>query len=265
MANKRFTYSLLILFFVTISSCSRVPEKIIPERKMRSVLYDMKIAEAMVETNYETYPTSEERQRVYEAVFARHHITQAEYDSSLIWYGKNMDLYMSIYKLVLKDINANITAMGDVRPDPLSGKLSAKDSVDVWILGRSYTFNPQDFNPLVFDITPKRAYSSGSSYVLGFSVWGLSKGAKSKIHLRAQHADTIITANKEVLSDGYHEAVIQTVATKKVQSVNGYIMIYGTGHLYPPVYLDHLQLMKYNYGSKALTAPAPPSPDASSL
>ncbi|MDR3266488.1 MAG: DUF4296 domain-containing protein, partial [Tannerella sp.] len=76
------------------ASCSRVPNNVIPEKKMRNVLYDMQMAEAMVENEFEKYRTSEEKQKLYDAVFAKHKITQAKYDSSLIWYGENMDLYM---------------------------------------------------------------------------------------------------------------------------------------------------------------------------
>jgi hypothetical protein len=84
---------------------------------MRKVLYDMQMAEAIVSVEYEKYGTPEKKQKVYDAVFHKYGITQAEYDSSLIWYGKNMDLYMDVYKLVLKDIEKNIDLLGgETRP-----------------------------------------------------------------------------------------------------------------------------------------------------
>jgi hypothetical protein len=225
---------------------------------MQAVLYDMQIAEAIVETNYESYKTSDERQTVYDAVFAKHHITQAEYDSSLVWYGENMDLYMRIYKLVLKDINVHIASMGDIRPNPLSGEFSAKDSIDIWIYNRSFTFGKERiFNTLTFDIEPQKPYSSGSSYVLGLSVWGVSPHLKHKpkISINAMHNDTIISANKDITGDGYYETVLKTVATKQVKRIYGYIMMNNTDASYHRIYIDDIQLLKYNYGSHALTAP----------
>ena len=250
------------------ASCSRVPKHIISEKKMRAVLYDMQIAEAIVETNNESYGTSDKRQVVYNAVFTKHHITQAEYDSSLVWYGENMDLYMRIYKLVLRDINGSIAAMGDIKPNPLSGDVSAKDSIDIWIYNRSHIFNPERvFNMLTFDITPQKPYSSGSSYVFGLSVWGMPSGLKHKpkIHISALQADTIISVNKEITGDGYYEAVIRTVATKRVSRVYGYILVNDSEALYHHIYLNDIQLMKYNYGSKALTAPQTDSIPSSAL
>jgi hypothetical protein len=257
MTNRLRIYG--ILFFICIAaSCNKVPKHIIQEKEMRAVLYDMQIAEAIVETNYESYKTSDERQRVYAAVFAKHHITQAEYDSSLVWYGENMDLYMRIYNLVLKDINVSIASMGDIKPSPLSGEVSARDSIDIWIYNRSFIFETgRIFNTLTFDIEPQKPYSSGSSYVLTLSVWGVSPYLKHKpkISINAMHNDTIISVNKDITGDGYYETVIRTVATKQVKRVYGYVMMNDADASYHHIYLDDIRLMKYNYGSQALTAP----------
>jgi uncharacterized protein (UPF0248 family) len=218
----------------------------------------MQIAEAIVETNYESYRTSDERQTVYDAVFAKHHITQAEYDSSLVWYGENMGLYMRIYKLVLKDINEKIALLGDIKPNPLSGDVSAKDSIDIWIYNRNFTFNPERvFNTLAFDIEPQKPYSSGSSYVFGVSVWGISPNLKHKpkIRINAVHADTVISVHKDITGDGYYETILKTVATKQVKRVYGYIIMNDDATPYHRIYVDDIRLMKYNYGSKALPAP----------
>jgi hypothetical protein len=252
------TYRFLFLFLCIAVSCSRVPSHIIPEKKMRAALGDMQIAEAIIETNYESYKTSRDRQALYDAVFAKHRISQAEYDSSLVWYGENMELYMRIYRLVVKDISERIAAMGDIKPNPLSGDVSAKDSIDIWICNRSFTFRPeQAFNALTFDIEPQKPYSSGSSYVFGMSVWGVSPTLKHKpeIRISAVHADTVISVSREIDGDGYCAAVLRTVATKQVKRVYGAVVINDADASYHRIYIDDIRLMKYNYGSKALTAP----------
>jgi hypothetical protein len=223
---------------------------------MKKVLYDMQIAEAMVETNYEEFGTGEKRLAVYDGVFAKHNISQALYDSSLIWYGSNMNLYMSIYKLVLKDVNENIALLGDIAPNPLSGEVSAKDSIDIWILKRSFNFNPQRlFNVLSFDLSPKVPYSSGSSYVFGMSVWGVPYDNKPVIKLYAAHSDTTISTSKTIDEDGYVEATVKTIVDKQVRRVYGYVFFNDRNLYYNSVYLNNIRLMKYNYGSKAATAP----------
>ena len=247
MTNRLSIYCLITIICIT-ASCSRVPKHIISERKMRVVLYDMQLAEAFVEKMPESFPTSDDRMTVYEAVFAKHQITQAEYDSSLIWYGKHMDLYMGIYRLVLKDINANLTAYTAVKPDPISGDVSDSDTVDIWIFDRSHVFKPERvFNTLRFDIFPHNAYSSGSSYVFQLSVWGIPPLLKNKpkIHLSALQADTIISINKEITGDGYYEAVVRTIDSLDVKRIYGYIYLNESDAAFHRIYLNDIRLMKY--------------------
>ena len=255
MTSKLRIYGIFILIGLA-ASCSRVPKDIISEKKMRAMLYDMQIAEALVESSNEQFGTSDKRQVVYDAVFAKHDVTQARYDSSLIWYGKNLDLYMGVYRLVLKDVNESIAALGDIKPHPLSADVANKDSVDVWIFNRNYTFKPENvFNTLTYDILPQVPHSSGSSYVLGLSAWGISANMKHKpkIHISAVHADTIVSVNKELSEDGYHEIILRTIATKQVKRVYGYMTINNADASYHRVYFNEINMMKYNYGSKALT------------
>ncbi len=229
-------------------SCSRVPKHIISERKMRVVLHDMLIAEAMVESLHDSYQTSEERMAVYDAVFAKHQITQAKYDSTLMWYGKNMDLYMGIYKLVQRDINAEIAALGEIKPNPISGDVSNYDSIDIWIFNRSGVFLPERiFNALLFDISPQRPYSPGSSYVLRLAIWGLPSELKYKprLHLSAVHADTIISVNQELAADGYYEATVKALADKDVKRIYGYVFLNEAALAYQRIYLNDIRLMKY--------------------
>ena len=257
MTNRIHLYCILA-FICLIASCSRVPKHIISERKMRVVLFDMLIAEAMVETMPDSFPMIADREQVFDAVFRKHNLTQAGYDSSLIWYGKHMDLYMGIYKLVLRDVNASLSALGEIKPSPLSGDVSEQDSVDIWIYPRMAIFSSERFlNVMTFDINPIAPYLPGSSYVLGVSVWGMTPDLKfkPKIHISAVQADTIISVNKDITGDGYYEAILQTTATKQVRRVYGYIYMNETEAAYQRIYLHDIRLMKYNYESKALTAP----------
>ena len=257
MTSKLRIYGIVLLIGVT-TSCGRVPKDILTQQKMRVVLYDMQLAEALIESNPADFGTNNERQDVYNAVFAKHNITQSELDSSMIWYGKNMDLYIRIYDLVIKDINDSFESLGEIKPSPLSVDVSAKDSIDIWMLKQSFTFSPDNiFNTLSFDILPHVPFSSGSSFVLGMSAWGLPEGMpyNPRIHISAVHEDTIISVNSMLNKNGYFEVALKTIATKQIKRVHGYITLNNADAKYHRIYLDNIKMMKYNYGSKALTAP----------
>ena len=90
----------------------------------------MQIAEAIINADQDTYRDDAKKLALYESVFNKYHITQAEYDSSLTWYAQNLDIYMRVYNLVSKDIEDRIHDLGDVERTEVDTQKS--DSVDIW-------------------------------------------------------------------------------------------------------------------------------------
>ena len=74
-----------LLATTLLAACSKVPDGILSEKKMQGVLTDMLLAEAMVNVDYNTYKSDTMKLALYESVFRKHDITQAVYDSSLVW------------------------------------------------------------------------------------------------------------------------------------------------------------------------------------
>ena len=80
-------------------------------------------------------------------------------------------------------------------------------------------------------------------------VWGLRPDMKHKprIRLQADLGDTTVVLNQTVDRDGYVEAALRTLATKRVKRVYGFIHLDDCDMRYGKIYLDSLSLMKYNY------------------
>lgn len=251
MRNKLCRYGVTVLVAALLFSCSKVPDGILSEKEMKAVLIDMQLAEAMISTDYEKYKDDAEKEALYQAVFRKHEIEQAVYDSSLIWYGRNLDVYMQVYDLVLAELNERQKALGDVQAS--AAPVSKQDSVDIWPRLTYLNFEPRAlFNGVTINIKPETNYPSGSSFVLGMRVWGLNDKMKNRpeIRLSANQGDTIITVNDKILHDGYHETILRTLPTKQVKSVYGFIRLDGKDDStsYFRIYVDSLNLMRYNYG-----------------
>ena len=251
MRNRlhRYRYNVVLLLATWLVACSKVPDDILSEKKMQAVQVDMQLAEAMINLDSKAFSDNARKEALYQSIFRKYDITQAEYDSSLIWYGRHLDIYMKVYDRVLADLNKRQKALGDVQA--LAAPVSKQDSVDIWPRRTSLRLEPDAlFNGVTFDIKPETNYSSGSTFVLGMNVWGINKGMvyKPEIRISADQGDTIVTVNDKVLRDGYHETVLKTVPTKQVKRVYGYIFMNNADSSYYKVYLDSLSLMKYNYG-----------------
>lgn len=244
-------YGVALLMVSLLLSCSKVPDGILSEKEMKAVLIDMQLAEAMINMDYKTYKDDADKEALYQAVFRKHKIEQAVYDSSLVWYGRNLDVYMQVYDLVLAELNERQKALGDVQAN--AAPVSKQDSVDIWPRLTYLTFEPNAlFNGVMIDIKPETNYPSGSTFVLGMRVWGLNDGMKNRpeIRLSANQGDTIITVNDKIVEDGYHETILRTLPTKQVKEVYGFIRLDGKDDStsYSKVYVDSLNLMRYNYG-----------------
>ncbi len=257
MRNRQQKYSIFVLTFLLFAACSKTPKGILSEKEMQAVELDIQLARAMISVENKQFADSLQRAELFQSVFRKHGITQAVYDSSLIWYGRNLDIYMGIYDRILKDLNKRQNALGDVQASV--APVSTQDSVDIWPRRSFIRLEPQaTFSGVTFDIRPETNYSSGSSFVLGMSVWGIdhSMGNQPEIRICADQGDTTVIVNDKIREDGYHETVLKTVPTKRIKRVYGYIFLNNADAYYHKIYLDDLTLMKYNYGRELPTLKA---------
>ncbi|MDH6534192.1 hypothetical protein M2101_000854 [Parabacteroides sp. PM5-20] len=248
MQNHKYIYVIVLGGLLFLSGCKKTPKDILSEKDMQKVLTDMLIAESMVGTDYTTYSNDTIKTALFESVFHKHKITQATYDSSLVWYGRNLDIYMKVYDRVIADLKKQIRDLGDVQAD--AAPTSNRDSVDIWPRRNVMELYPQAvFNGTVFDIKPDKNYASGSTFVLGMRVWGLREGMKHypEIRLHAVQKDTLITINKTINKDGYYAFDLRTLPTRQVSRVYGSIRMDNAEKSYMKIFVDSLSLMRYNY------------------
>ena len=101
------TYILVLilgsLFFI-LSGCR--PKGILHSGEMREVLVDLHKTDAILQVAGMQFGQGEEKAMYYAVVLDRHGITQAQFDSSLVWYTAHPQLFDKIYPKVLADLKA---------------------------------------------------------------------------------------------------------------------------------------------------------------
>lgn len=249
MRSKKYIIGISVSIIFLIAGCSKVPKGILSEKEMQRVHEDMLLADAMIAINYSEFSNDTTRMALYESVFRKHKTTQAVYDSSLVWYGKNLDIYMKVYDRIQANLTERIRELGDVQAD--AAPSSNRDSVDIWPRRPYLALQPNAvFNGVTFDIKPDRNYPSGSTFVLGYRIWGLKEGMNNypRIQINAEQRDSTIRREEVVTTDGYHEIVLETQPTRQVRRIYGYIFMDNNEADYHKIYVDSLSLMRYNYG-----------------
>lgn len=101
----------LSLFFFAIGYCmsSCKEKKELSKDKMIEVLHDINFSEAIFQNKSDRFATKDEKDALMRGILEKHHITQAQLDSSLVWYSDNPDVYNrvndSVISILTKEFN----------------------------------------------------------------------------------------------------------------------------------------------------------------
>ena len=99
-------YILIIFIFACpFLSCNKRPKGILSENEMVSLMVDMQIADAYYEmTAHGGSSYNSNKNDFGKSVLIKHGVTQEEVDSTLKWYGRNLDEYAALFAKVDKEL-----------------------------------------------------------------------------------------------------------------------------------------------------------------
>lgn len=85
------------------TACNSRPDGVLSEGKMADVLADLTLVESLSGSQAATAGRSDSVAKVYrQSIMAKHGVTEAEFDSTLNWYGHHMEEYEALYTTVDK-------------------------------------------------------------------------------------------------------------------------------------------------------------------
>ncbi len=94
--DNLFKYLFLLMLAVVVYSCQNRPSEVLSRKKMEKVMYDMYIAEAIIEDDYNKFAENQNKEALIDQIFKKHRISEARWDTSLAWYSDNIDIYIQI-------------------------------------------------------------------------------------------------------------------------------------------------------------------------
>ena len=131
---------LLFILFLIITSCSvELPSHVIPEGKMERVLYDYHLAQGMAEAQGGDVEAN--RYLYVQKVFEKHHISEEQFDTSMVWYSGHADHLHKMYKRIDARLERASTEAGLNIPeeDKFSRFTAEGDTANIW-QGRDILF-----------------------------------------------------------------------------------------------------------------------------
>ena len=99
--SYRLLAGLTVLTVVALCATSCRPEGVLHSWEMRDVIVDLHKTEALLQVTGVPLNGTEAKQIYYAQVLEKHGITQAQFDSSIVWYTAHPQLFDKIYPRVM--------------------------------------------------------------------------------------------------------------------------------------------------------------------
>lgn len=98
--NMLFAAGAMLVAAAVFAGCSKRPSEVLSEKEMVSLMVDMQLAEAYSDMEYNTSHDTDKRKELAESVLAQHKVSREQLDTTLAWYGRNIDDYSDLFKKV---------------------------------------------------------------------------------------------------------------------------------------------------------------------
>lgn len=108
MRNSR--YIVILLLGVLLMGCTIRPSSVLSNKQMVDVLVDLHRAEGTLQVAGYNYGHDEDVKVYYAMVLDKHGITQAQFDSSVVWYTEHPSYFQSVYPKVLSRLEEEYDA-----------------------------------------------------------------------------------------------------------------------------------------------------------
>ena len=242
MPKTLISYFLFLFFIIAFFSCGDRPSDVLREKEMVNLMVDMELAEAYLNT--QNTLSGRDREEIGKRVIASHGVSEETLDTTLAWYGRNMDEYSELFEKVDKEIEKRKKKY--IEPEGL-----VKNETDnLWQYNSHLVLSP---------LSGKDAFSFSIPYP------DIEKGDIINLSLFLPNSASVKTTLGVEYNDGYGEAVVSNISKNRMQlelqTDSGKIVnrIFGTMHVKEekslPLFIDSISIKgmpidTLNYRSK---------------
>lgn len=211
--------TIVLSTIIAFCSCGKRPRYVIPENEMMDILYDIRLVQAIYSNNSQFYADSL-KDALVSGVLEKYDITQAQLDTSLVWYADNIDQY--------RIINDSVTSRLRAKSNLL---MEQKSKMDMKLSRQNYLIPPffylNEFTPTFrFDIDSVKIKTINlSSFVLLFDVQGLKPLQKAGATVYFTYKDTLVRNSYDINKNMGYTIAKPQLPDSLLKSISGYIHV----------------------------------------
>ncbi|MCH5224374.1 MAG: DUF4296 domain-containing protein [Muribaculaceae bacterium] len=218
----------LIMLLIAIVSCSR-PSGVLSEDRMVDLLVDMELTEAY---STQVSLSNDERVELGQSVLDAHGVSQAQLDTTLAWYGRNMDKYSELFEKVDKEIM--LREKHYTTPEGII----ARKADELWPYSPHLVISPlSGYESMTFSL-PQQDLEKGSLIEMSFF---LPNAASLKGILGVEYRDGYGESTMATITNRNRaEFSLQTDTSRQVARIYGVMLIKDMKS--QPLYIDSIAL-----------------------
>lgn len=240
-----------LAFFLLFAYCSK-PKEVLDRKSMERLMYDVYIAEAMIDNDYANFNTPEKKEALINEIFKKHKTSQARWDTSLSWYSDRIEVYLKMNDSVRARLKRNKATIDDLLARENSLLQSIKDrSMLTAEIPFHYSFsevNPRNGFRFRYDSTKIAEEITDSLFLFSFDAIAVPQHMPDLLTtmLMLEYKDTTlykadtISENKSYRIDANKFITVDTVFNDSTQIIESFTRdtlrtIIGFVHLKDPI------------------------------
>lgn len=235
MRSNAFVFYCLTLASCVLMACKpKRPKGILSENKMEKVMVDYHLAQGMAEAT-EGDDLEATRYKYIQAVFRKHNITEAVFDSSLVYYFEHSEKFLEIYKNVSLKVQAQAEKFGvDARAthNQYSHLTDQGDTANIWTDHTNACIIPNKLQNIYrFVLTSDSTYQAGDAFIWHFHTQYITQGIDREAYavLTLQYEnDSVVSVTQHVRGNNNFDIRYSPSApldTVQLRKMNGFVFI----------------------------------------
>lgn len=248
--TRFFSIGWILVSVLLITACHSRPKDIIPPEKMEDLLVDVHTSEGLMEIEYDLFRTPGRKEAARKAVLDKYGVSQDQFDTSLVWYGRHLEEYIRIYDRVIERLKTQDEALrAQIEADEMQTLTRPGDTVDIWKREKYFVLQPDLLQGiLTFNIAVDDNFRVHDKFVLRMNVMAFPRYAASPLQtfLGVEHInDSIRYVTGEINKNGWAEFTVSSDSVVPVRQVFGNIVLTPSpGRPSQDVYLDPVELIR---------------------
>ena len=241
---------IFILLLIIFSACGERHDSVLSKRLMKDILYDYHLAQALIETHY--YNDTLMARACLQAVFDKHDITEAQFDSSMVYYNRHPEELKAIYESLKDQYN---TFEKDLQAQSGTNDMmvftEGGDTADIWSKQKMYVLRPNPLqNKESFVILADTSFRHHDQFILQTNV-GFARINKSTRDCILTLSLSIMYENGKIVNethstsyDGQQRLQLQAVFDSPIKKILGFFYYESTCNDKNMVLVENISLYR---------------------